>query len=82
MKSNILLIVKVALGLLIMAKYSEGLQSSDLCLASQEPNCIKLTDRIRCEKRECTGRWNLTCDNGLCSKDDLACQIYQVKESM
>ena len=84
MKSNYFfnIIAAVTVGILIVAKLTEGLQPSDLCLASQEYSCIKMIDRFRCEKRECTGGLNQACGNGLCAKDDLACQIYQVKESM
>ena len=64
--------------ILLLVKLSDDLLRSDLCLASKESSCIKLTDRIRCEKRE----WNRTCDSGLCSLDDSTCQIFKFKENL
>ncbi len=81
MKKNFSLRI-IAVVVLALVEYNEGLLPSDLCLAPQGSSCIRLPDRIRCEKRECTGKWNHSCDFDLCSRDDLACKIYQVKESM
>ena len=85
MKQNLFLRIMLALAVvLLLIKNGEGLLPSDLCLTSHGhgSSCVKINDRIRCEKRDCSGIWNHTCDIDICSRDDLACQIYQVKESM